>query len=114
MIRLLIITSLNGTKKIWRKANCTDYYFNCSLEIFGNGVYCDWLTITVAIAVTFQSNSINNGIAYPYYHPDITDNSVLNTQPINIMSVEDCFWIISANQVSFSADVYIHEIKETA
>ena len=43
----------------------------------------------------------------------MSDNQVLNTQPINIMSVEDCFWVISNNSVVFTADVYTPEITET-
>ena len=112
-IRSLTISASDGTQKISRKADCTDYYFNCSLERFGNGVYCDGLTSPGAITLTFQSNSINNGVADPYYHPDINNNAVLNTQPINIMSVQDCFWIISTNQVAFTADVYTPEITES-
>ena len=112
-INSLTISASDGTKKVYTPKDCTDYYFNCSLERFGNGVYCDGLTSPGAITLTFQLNSINNGVADPYYHPDINDNSVLNTQPINIMSVQDCFWIISANQVAFTADVYTPEITET-
>ena len=29
------------------------------------------------------------------------------------MSVQDCFWIITTNQVAFTADVYTPEITET-
>ena len=57
----------NGTNKINRPADATDYYFNVSLERFGNGVYCDGLTSPGAITLTFQFNSINNGAADPYY-----------------------------------------------
>ena len=95
-----------------RVGDCSDYYFNVSLERFGNGVYCDGLTSPGAITLTFQSNSIYAGVADPYYHPDISDNTVLNTQPINIMSVEDCFWIISPNRCVITADVYTPEITE--
>lgn len=109
-IRSLTISASNGTKKIWRKEDCTDYYFNASLERFGNGVYCDGLTSPGAITLTFQSNSIYSGVADPYYHPDTTDNTVLNTQPINIMSVQDCFWIFTADRCMFTADNYTPEI----
>ena len=94
-IRSLTMSASNGTSKIYRSGDCTDYYFNCSLERFGNGVYCDGLTSPGAITLTFQSNAINSGNADPYYHPDITDATVLNTQPVNIMTVQDCFWIIT-------------------
>ena len=30
------------------------------------------------------------------------------------MTVQDCFWIISTNQVEFTADVYTPEITETS
>ena len=113
-IRSLTISASNGTKKVYSSADCSDYYFNVSLERFGNGVYCDGLTSPGAITLTFQSNSINNGNADPYYHPDINYQSVLNTQPINIMSVEDCFWIITPKGVMFSADVYTPEITESS
>ena len=113
-IRSLTISASNGTRKIYRKIDCTDFYFNCSLERFGNGVYCDGLTSPGAITLTFQSNSINNGFADLYYHPVIGESTIFNTQPINIMSVEDCFWIITANQIAFIADVYTPEITETA
>ena len=113
-IRSLTKTASNGTKKIYRPGDCTDYYFNVSLERFGNGVYCDGLTSPGAITLTFQSNSINSGNADPYYHPDITDSTVLNTQPINIMSVQDCFWIITPSRCVLTACVYTPEITETA
>ena len=93
--------------------DCTDYYFNVSLERFGNGVYCDGLTSPGAITLTFQSNSIHSGAADTYYHPDISDASVINTQPINIMSVQDCFWIITPNRCTITADVYTPEITES-
>ena len=112
-IRSLTKSASNGNKKIYRSGDCSDYYFNCSLERFGNGVYCDGITSPGAITLTFQSNSIYSGNADPYYHPDVLDPSILNTQPINIMSVQDCFWIISTNQVAFTADVYTPEITET-
>ena len=111
-IRSLTVSASDGTKKVYRFADCTDYYFNVSLERFGNGVYCDGLTSPGAITLTFQSNSINNGVADPYYHPDINDSSVLNTQPINIMSVQDCFWVITNGNAVFTADVYTPEITE--
>ena len=57
-IRSLTKSASNGTAKIWRKADCSDYYFIVSLERFGNGVYCDGLTSPGAITLTFQSNSI--------------------------------------------------------
>ena len=113
-IRSLTISASNGTSKINRPEDATDYYFNVSLERFGNGVYCDGITSPGAITLTFQSNSINTGAADPYYHPDIDDSSVLNTQPINIMSVQDCFWIITPSRAVLSADVYTPEITETA
>ena len=108
-INSLTISASDGTKKVYTPKDCTDYYFNCSLERFGNGVYCGGLTSPGAITLIFQSNSISNGVADPYYHPDINDNSVLNTQPINIMSVQDCFWIISNGKATFTADVYAQE-----
>ena len=49
----------------------------------------------------------------PYYHPNMDDSSVLNTQPINIMSVEDCFWVFGNNRCMFTADIYTPEITET-
>ena len=52
------------------------------LERFGNGVYCDVLTSPGAITLTFQSNSIYNGNADPYYRPVIADRTIVNTQPI--------------------------------
>ncbi len=114
-IRSLTISASDGTNgKIWRKADCSDYYFNVSLERFGNGVYCDGLTSPGAITLTFQSNSIYGGAADPYYHPDMSDRTVINTQPINIMSVEDCFWVITPNRAYITADVYTPEITESA
>ena len=71
------------------------------------------MTSPGAITLTFQSNSIHSGSADPYYHPDIDAPNTLNTQPINIMSVQDCFWIISPNRCSITADVYTPEITET-
>ena len=109
-IRSLTISASNGTQKVRRPADCTDYYFNVSLERFGNGVFCDGLTSPGAITLTFQSNSINSGVADPYYHPDINDTSVLNTQPINIMTVQDCFWLFGPNNCEFTADKYTPEI----
>ncbi len=112
-IRSLTLTASDGTFKKDRKADCTDYYFLASLERFGNGVYCDGLTSPGAITLTFQSNSIHSGSADPYYHPDIDDSSAINTQPINIMSVEDCFWVFGNNRCMFTADIYTPEITET-
>ena len=105
----LTMPSSDGTNVLFRNGDCTDYYFNVSLERFGNGVYCDGLTSPGAITLTFQSNSINSGAADPYYHPDIDDSTVLNTQPINIMSVEDCFWIITPSRAYITADIYTPE-----
>ena len=111
-IRSLTKSASNGTKKVYRSGDCSDYYFNCSLERFGNGVYCDGLTSPGAITLTFQSNSINSGVADPYYHPDETDNTVLNTQPVNIMSVQDCFWIITPQKATFTANVDTSDMTE--
>ena len=90
-----------------------NYKSIASLERFGNGVYCDGLTSPGAITLTFQSNSIHSGSADPYYHPDIDDSSAINTQPINIMSVEDCFWVFGNNRCMFTADIYTPEITES-
>ena len=81
-IRSLTMPSSDGTYHLFRNGDCSDYYFNVTLERFGNGVYCDGLTSPGAITLTFQSNSINNGNADPYYHPDINDTSVLNTNQL--------------------------------
>jgi len=112
-IRSLTKSSSNGSRKIYLPADATDYYFNVSLERFGNGVFCDGLTSPGAITLTFQSNSINPGIGDAYYHYDILDNTKLNTQPINIMTVEDCFWVITPEKVWLTNDVYTPEITET-
>jgi hypothetical protein len=112
-IRSLTLTASDGTFKKYRTGDCTDYYFVASLERFGNGVYCDGLTSPGAITLRFQSNSIHSGSADPYYHPDVDDSSAINTQPINIMSVEDCFWVFSNNRCMFTADIYTPEITET-
>ena len=112
-IRSLTTSSSNGTNKIYLPYDASDYYFNVSLERFGNGVFCDGLTSPGAITLTFQSNSINSGNADPYYHYDILDNTKLNTQPINIMTVEDCFWVITPEKVWLTNDVYTPEITET-
>ena len=112
-IRSLTKSASNGTKKVYRPEDATDYYFNVSLERFGNGVYYDGITSPGAITLTFQSNSINSGVADPYYHPDINDNTVLNTQPVNIMTVEDCFWVFTPTRCVITADVYTPEITET-
>ncbi len=112
-IRSLTLSASNGVIKIEKIGDATDYYFNVSLERFGNGVYCDGLTSPGAITLTFQSNSIHSGNADPYYHPNVIDSAVLNTQPINIMSVEDCFWVFGPNKCAFTADVYTPEITET-
>ena len=111
-IRSLTMPISDGTTMLFRNGDCTDYYFNVSLERFGNGVYCDWLTSPGAITLTFQSNSIHSGNGDLYYHPDFTDATIINTQPINIMSVQDCFWIISPNRCTITADVYTPEITE--
>ena len=113
-IRSLTSPASDGTSILFRNGDCSDYYFNVSLERFGNGVYCDGLTSPGAITLTFQSNAIHPGTYDIYYHPDISDSTVLNTQPINIMSVEDCFWIISPNKCVITADVYTPEITESA
>ena len=112
-IRSLTMPSSDGTYALFRNGDCTDYYFNVSLERFGNGVYCDGLTSPGAITLTFQSNSIHSGSADTYYHPDISDATAINTQPINIMSVQDCFWIITPNRCTITADVYTPEITES-
>ena len=112
-IRSLTMPSSDGTYVLFRNGDCSDYYFNVSLERFGNGVYCDGLTSPGAITLTFQSNSIHSGSADTYYHPDFTDATVINTQPINIMSVQDCFWIITPNRCTITADVYTPEITES-
>ena len=112
-IRSLTMPSSDGTYVLFRNGDCSDYYFNVSLERFGNGVYCDGLTSPGAITLTFQSNSIHSGSADTYYHPDISDNTVINTQPINIMSVQDCFWIITPNRCTITADVYTPDITES-
>ena len=111
-IESLTRTASNGSAKVRRPHDATDYYFNASLERFGNGVFCDGLTSPGAITLTFQSNSIWSGNADPYYRPDINDRTVLNVQPINIMSVEDCFWVITPDRVLLTADVYTPEITE--
>ena len=112
-LRSLTTSSSDGTKKIYVPYDTSDYYFNVSLERFGNGIFCDGLTSPGAITLTFQSNSINSGVADSYYHYDINDNSKLNTQPINIMTVEDCFWVITPDKVWITNDVYTPEITET-
>ena len=112
-IRSLTVPITDGTNIIFRNGDCSDYYFNVSLERFGNGVYCDGLTSPGAITLTFQSNSINSGTGDAYYRYDILDSSKLNTQPINIMTVEDCFWVITPNKVWLTNDVYTPEITET-
>lgn len=111
-IRSLTVSASNGTNKIYRSGDATDYYFNVSLERFGNGVFCDGLTSPGAITLTFQSNSIYSGTADPYYYPFINDTTTTNTQPINIMTVQDCFWIISPNKAEITANVYTPEITE--
>ena len=55
------------------------------------GHHGDGLTSPGAITLTFQSNSIYNGNADPYYRPIIDDRTVVNTQPINIVSIEGMF-----------------------
>ena len=112
-IRSLTTSASNGSRKIYLPGDATDYYFNASLERFGNGVFCDGLTSPGAITLTFQSNCINSGIGDAYYHWDILDYTKLNTQPINIMTVEDCFWVITPDKVWLTNDVYTPEITET-
>ena len=112
-IRSLTLTASNGSFKQTRKADCTDYYFLLSLERFCNGVYSDGLTSPGAITLTFQSNIIYNGTADPYYHPNINNSSDINTQSINIMSVQDCFLVFTSDRCVFTADVYTPEITET-
>ena len=112
-IESLTRSASSGTGKMNRPHDATDYYFNVSLERFGNGVFCDGLTSPGAITLTFQSNCINSGNADPYYRPDRSNRNILNTQPINIMSVEDCFWVITPNKVWLTNDVYTPEITET-
>ena len=111
-IESLTRTASNGSAKIRRPHDATDYYFNASLERFGNGIFCDGLTSGGAITLTFQSNSIYTGNADPYYRPDINDRTVLNVQPINIMSVEYCFWIIAPGKALLTADIDTPELTE--
>ena len=112
-IESLTRSASNSSTKISRPHDATDYYFNVSLERFGNGVFCDGLTSPGAVTLTFQSNAIWSGNADPYYRPDISNRNTLNTQPINIMTVEDCFWVITPNKVWLTNDVYTPEITET-
>ena len=112
-IRSLTLTASNWSFKQTRKADCTDYYFLVSLERFCNGVYSDGLTSPGAITSTFQSNNIYSWTADPYYHPNINNSSDINTQSINIMSVQDCFLIFTSDRCAFTADVYTQEITET-
>ena len=113
-IRSLSLTASNGTTgKIIRKGDCSDYYFTAELERFGNGIFCDGLTSPGAITVSFQSNAIHPGAADPYFHPDFTDRTINNTQPINIMSVEDMFWLFTVDKCTTTADVYTPEITES-
>ena len=111
-IRSLTLSASNGSFKQTRKADCTDYYFLVTLERFCNGVYSDGLTSPGAITLTFQSNNIYSGTADPYYHPNINNSSDINTQSINIMSVQDCFWVFTSDKCAFTADVYTPEITE--
>ena len=111
-IRSLTMPISDGTYITFRNGDCSDYYFNVSLERFGNGVYCDGLTSPGAITLTFQSNAIHSGTADLYYHPDFSDPTAVNTQPINIMSVEDCFWIITPSRAYITADIYTPELTE--
>jgi hypothetical protein len=112
-IRSLSNSASDGTKKVYRCGDCSDYYFNCSLERFGNGIYCDGITSPGAITLTFQSNPIHPGNADPYYHPDATDPSVLNSEIVNIMSIQDCFWIFGPNNCTFTAAQYTPQITES-
>ena len=52
-IRSLTMPASDGTYILYRNGDCTDYYFNVSLERFGNSVYCDGLTSPGAITLTF-------------------------------------------------------------
>lgn len=102
----------NGSRKIYVECDTSDYYFNASTERFGNGVFSDGLTSPGAVTLTFQSSSINQGSGDPYYHPDIHDRTIINGNAVNIITVQDCFWVITPNKVEFTAQMYTPEITE--
>ena len=112
-IRSLTLPQSDGTSLKFRNGDCSDYYFSAELERFGNGIFCDGLTSPGAITISFQSNAIHPGTYDPYFHPDFSDNTVNNTQPINIMSVEDFFWMFTTDKCTTTVDVYTPDLTET-
>ena len=74
--------------------------------------FSDGLTSPGAVTLTFQSSSINQGSGDPYYHPDIYNTSVINGNAVNIMTVQDCFLVMTPDKVEFTAQMYTPNITE--
>ena len=111
-INSLTKTHSNGSRKIKTDCDTSDYYFNASTERFGSGVFADGLTSPGAITLTFQSSNINQGSGDCYYHPYDNEPTAVNDNAVNIMTVEDCFWIITPDKVVITNDTYTPEITE--
>ena len=67
----------------------------------------------VANAVNVIQTQVNQKADAPkdYFNAN-TDRTVTNTQPVNIIPVQDCFWIISPNRVQLTANVDTSDMTE--
>ena len=67
------------------------------------------------LSTAFKRALANNERNYLTY-ADITlaDNTVLNSEVVNIMSVQDCFWVITPNNCTFTAAQYTPRITESS